>query len=85
MEGNLLKHVEPVYPAVARKMHVQGEVLLSIKVSKDGTVSRVNAISGHPLLTQSAVDAVKQWEYKPFLLNGDPVEVESIVRVTFKP
>ena len=68
----------------ARKMHVQGELLLSIKVSKDGTVSRVNAISGHPLLNPSAVDAVKQWGYKPFLLNGDPVEVESIVRVPFK-
>jgi len=85
MEGNLLKHVEPVYPATARTAHVQGEVLLSIKVSKEGAVSQVSAIMGHPLLTQSAVDAVKQWEYKPFLVNGEPVEVKSVVRVTFKP
>jgi TonB family protein len=85
MEGNLLKHVDPVYPAMAGKMHIQGEALLQIDVSKDGTLSRVKAISGHPLLTQSAVDAVKQWEYKPFQLNGDPVEVVSTVRVTFKP
>jgi TonB family protein len=84
MEGNLLKHVDPVYPAMARKMHIQGEVLLQIDVSKNGTLSRVRAISGHPLLTQPAVDAVKQWEYKPFLLNGEPVEVESIAIVKFK-
>lgn len=78
MERNLLKHVDPVYPAMARKMHIQREVLLSIKVSKDGTISQVSAIMGHPLLAQSAVDAVEQWEYKPSLLNGDPIEVEAL-------
>jgi len=85
MEGNLLKHVDPVYPAQAREAHIQGVVEMVIEVSKNGTVSQVRTVSGHPLLAQSAEDAVKQWEYKPFLVNGEPVEVISWVRVTFKP
>ena len=84
LERSLLKHVDPVYPAQAREAHIQGVVQLAIEVSKNGTVSLVKTISGHPLLAQSAEDAVKQWEYKPFLVNGDPVEVKSWVTVTFK-
>lgn len=84
MEGNLLKRVEPEYPAFARKYQIQGEVRLQAVVNKAGVITNLHAISGHPVLIQAAMDAVKQWQYKPFLLNGEPVEAEGVVIVAFK-
>jgi len=84
MEGNLLTHVDPVYPALARQAHIQGEVRLQATISKTGAIENLRAVSGHPILLQAAMDAVKQWQYKPFLLNGEPTEVEGVVIVAFR-
>jgi TonB family protein len=84
MEGNLLKRVEPEYPAFARKAQIHGEVRLQAVVSKTGVIKNLRAISGHPILIQAALDAVKQWQYKPFLLNGEPAEAEGVVIVAFR-
>jgi protein TonB len=81
--GRLLKKVEPVYPQLARNARIQGQVVLTAIVSKDGTIQDLRVISGHPMLVQAALDAVRQWRYKPFLLNGEPVEVETTVTVIF--
>ena len=73
----------PAYPPLAKKAGIQGTVTLHTSIGKDGRVVDVQAISGHPLLIPAAVDAVKQWEYKPTLLNGNPVEVLTQVDVNF--
>ena len=77
MAANLISQVEPVYQGI------QGAVVLNVEVSKEGTVENVTVLSGPPQLTQAAIDAVKQWRYKPTLLNGAPVPVITEVRVTF--
>ena len=84
LEGNLLTHEAPVYPPLARQAKIQGMVRLQATISKTGAVENLRAFSGHPLLIQPAMDAVRQWKYKPFLLDGDPVEVEGDVFVVFK-
>jgi|SRR6478609_3366970 len=84
MEVNLLKRVEPVYPTLARKAQIQGEVRLQAVVSKTGVLENLRGVSGHPLLIQAAMDAVRQWQYKPFLLNGEPIEAEGDVIVVFR-
>jgi len=84
MEGNLLKHVDPVYALISRNAPMRGEVQLLARVSRTGVVEKLVGISGHPILMQSAMAAVRQWQYKPFLLNGDPVEAEGMVIVVFK-
>jgi TonB family protein len=84
MEANLLKRVEPEYPAFARKNQIQGEVRLQAVVSKTGVITKLRPISGHLILIWAAVDAVKQWQYKPFLFNGEPAEVEGTVIVDFQ-
>jgi len=84
MEVNLLKRVEPVYPTLARKAQIQGEVRLQAVVSKTGVLENLRGVSGHPLLIQAAMDAVRQWQYKPFLLNGEPIEAEGEVIVVFR-
>ena len=81
--GRLINKVEPVYPQLARNARVQGQVVLTAIISKDGTIQDLRVMSGHPLLVQAALDAVRQWRYKPFLLNGEPVEVETTVTVDF--
>jgi len=82
-EENLIKKVMPKYPVEAKKKHVQGKVILDVIISKEGRVESTRLVSGPALLVQSAVDAVKQWEYKPTLLNGEPVAVESDVLVNY--
>jgi len=84
MEANLLKRVEPVYPTMARVTKIQGEVRLQATVSKTGVLQNLHFVSGHPILAQAAMDAVRQWQYKPFLLNGEPIDVEGTVIVVFK-
>ena len=83
MQGLIQKKVDPEYPDAARKARVQGKVILEVTVNKDGSVKNIRLVSGHPLLAPAAIDAVKQWEYKPFLLNGKPVEVLTQVQVNF--
>ena len=82
-EENLIKKVMPKYPVEAKKNHVQGKVFLDVIINKEGRVESTRLVSGPALLVQSAVDAVKQWEYKPTLLNGEPVAVESEVLVHY--
>jgi protein TonB len=79
----LIHRVDPVYPDTARRARVQGVVVMEAVISTDGSVDRLRVISGHLLLNQAALDAVKQWKYKPTLLNGDPVEVIMTITVTF--
>jgi protein TonB len=82
-EGLLIHEVRPNYPPLARQARVQGSVVLQAVISKDGTIQNLKVVSGHPMLVQSALDAVKQWRYKPYFLNGEPVEVETSITVNF--
>src|SRR6185369_13160188 len=74
-QGNLIQQPVPVYPPLAKQARVQGLVRFHLIIGKDGHVSNVTLISGHPLLAAAAQDAVKRWVYRPTLLNGDPIEV----------
>lgn len=80
----LIKTAPLAYPPLARQARIQGEVVLQVDVSKDGTIDTVKAISGHPLLIPAAVDAAKQWRYKPYLLKGEPVAINTRITVRFK-
>ncbi len=84
VEGLLVLKILPVYPAIARTMRLQGTVVLQATISKAGTIENLHVVSGPGPLQQSALDAVKSWRYKPYLLNGQPVEVETTVNVVFK-
>jgi TonB family protein len=79
-----LRDARPVYPELAKQAHVQGDVRLHFKIDTKGHVSYIRVISGHPLLVDAAVEAVKQWEYRPTLVNGQPVEVETDVSIPFR-
>ncbi|HWZ56726.1 MAG TPA: TonB family protein [Verrucomicrobiae bacterium] len=81
--ASIINQTRPLYPPLARQARIQGNVVLHAIIDKDGRVAQLEVISGHPLLVQSALDAVKQWRYKPTLLNGDPVEVDTTITVTF--
>jgi TonB family protein len=83
MEATLSKRVNPIYPPQARQEKIQGAVVLQVIISKTGDVENIQLISGHPMLAQSAIDAVKQWKYKPYLLNGVAVDVETKVQVNY--
>jgi len=81
--GLLIRKVSPNYPPLARQARIQGTVVLQAQISKDGSIQNLQLISGHPMLAPAAIEAVKQWKYKPYLLNGEPVEVETQVQVNF--
>jgi outer membrane biosynthesis protein TonB len=81
MAGNILTRVQPVFPKEARDQHVNGSVVMRVIIGTDGLVKSVEPVSGPELLRQPYADAVKQWTYKPYLLNGRPVEVETIVTI----
>jgi protein TonB len=81
--GLLLKRVMPEYPMFARRSHVQGIVELQAIISKDGTVDKLKAISGSTMLREAAIRAVSQWRYRPYFLNGEPIEVETTISVRF--
>jgi len=82
-QGLLTKKVQPQYPPLARQARIQGSVVLRALISKTGQIENLQVVSGHPMLTSSAIQAVKQWEYKPYILNGQPVEVETSITVNF--
>ena len=84
VKGLLTKRVEPSYPPVAREARIHGEVVLTAIIDKDGNIENLQLLSGHPMLAPAAIDAVKQWRYKPYLLNGQPVEVETTITVNFE-
>jgi len=81
--GLLIRKVNPTYPPLARQARIQGTVVLHAVISKDGSIEGLTLISGHPMLAPAAIEAVKQWRYKPYLLNGEPVEVDTEVLVNF--
>lgn len=83
MEGSLIHRVDPVYPSLARAARVQGTVMLAAVIGRDGSVQNLQLLSGHPLLTTSAIDAVRQWRYRPYVLNGSPIEVDTQITVKF--
>jgi protein TonB len=83
-EAQLINRVEPVYPKIAIITGVQGQVKLHAIIARDGRVIGLNVISGHPLLVPAAKDAVSQWRYRPYYLNGEAVEVETFITVNFK-
>jgi periplasmic protein TonB len=83
MEGNLIYKVQPIYPPLARAARIQGPVHLRAIISRTGTIENLQVMDGHPMLVGAAIDAVRQWRYRPYILNGDPVEVETQVTVNF--
>jgi protein TonB len=81
--ANLIYQVTPVYPPIAITTRTSGIVVLEAVIGKDGSVDQLRVISGHPLLTRAALEAVQQWKYRPTMLGGEPVEVSTTVTVTF--
>jgi periplasmic protein TonB len=81
--GMILHRVQPMYPPLARQARIQGPVVLQAEISKDGSIENLHLISGHPMLAPAAIEAIKQWKYKPYILNGEPVEVETTITFNF--
>jgi len=84
VEGMIIRKTLPVYPPIAKAAHVEGTVILGAVIARDGTIQNLHIVSGNGMLQQAALDAVRTWRYKPYLLNGEPVEVETTVNVIFK-
>jgi protein TonB len=84
VEGLLINKTIPVYPFIARASRTEGTVVLAAIISKGGTIENLRVVSGSPMLQEAALDAVKTWRYRPYLLNGEPVEVETTVTVIFR-
>jgi protein TonB len=82
-EGMVLQKIVPRYPPIAQASRTQGTVVLQAVISKNGTIQDLRVVSGSPMLTQAALDAVSQWRYRPYLLNGEPVAVETTINVVF--
>jgi protein TonB len=82
-EADLLHKVQPSYPTLARQARVQGTVELRAIISKTGTIENLVVVRGHPMLAAAAIDAVRQWRYRPYLLNNEPIEVETEITVNF--
>jgi protein TonB len=83
MEGSLIRRVEPQYPVIAKNMGVQGTVVLAAVISREGTIEQLQVVRGHPLLVQAALRAVREWRYRPYILNDAPVEVDTQITVNF--
>ena len=83
MEGNLIRRVEPQYPPIAKQIHLEGSVILKAIISREGNIERVEVASGAGVLALAAKEAVGQWKYRPYLLNGEPIEVETEITVNF--
>jgi TonB family protein len=83
MAGQVISQIPPVYPQEAKDAHIQGTVVLKAIIGKTGNVEHLSIVGGPKELMKSAIDAVSQWKYKPYLLNGQPVEVETTINVNF--
>ena len=81
--ASLARQVMPIYPPIAKTAHISGTIVLHAIIGKDGSVLNLEYVSGPPLLMRNAMDAVRQWRYKPTMLNGEPVEVETTISVVF--
>jgi protein TonB len=81
--GSLIYQVQPVYPPLAKAARIEGPVVLAALISKDGTIENLRVVSGRPMLIGSAVEAVSKWRYRPYILNSEPVEVETQITVNF--
>ncbi|HEX8882293.1 MAG TPA: TonB family protein [Candidatus Acidoferrum sp.] len=79
----LLHRVDPVYPAVPRQMHKEGRVELHARIATDGSIQSLEVVGGDPLFFQSALEAVRQWRYRPTILNGQPVEIDTHITVIY--
>lgn len=82
-EGNLIYRVQPTYPPLARQARIQGAVELRAIISKTGTIENLVALHGHPMLVPAAINAVRQWRYRPYMLNEEPIEIETEITVNF--
>ncbi|HKR28149.1 MAG TPA: energy transducer TonB, partial [Acidobacteriaceae bacterium] len=82
-EGRLIVPIQPVYPALARATHTEGTVVVEATISTSGRIENTRVVSGPALLVQAALNAIQQARYRPFLLNGQPIEVETTIRVVF--
>jgi TonB family protein len=85
MQKLLINRVEPLYPVEAQATHIGGTVTLRLFIDEHGNVSKIETVAGPELLVPAAVDAVKQWKYKPFFMSGEPRKVETTADVTFVP
>jgi protein TonB len=83
-QGLLIKRVQPRYPQNALSMRIQGTVLLQATINKEGNIGNLKVVSGDPVLVRAATDAVHQWRYKPYYLNGEPVDIETQITINFK-
>jgi periplasmic protein TonB len=83
MEASLIHRVDPEYPAIARQMHLTGEVQLRATIATDGTIKDWVVLSGNPIFLRNTIEAIRQWRYRPTVLDGDPVEVETMITVRF--
>ena len=83
MDGQKLSGADPRYPAIAIAARVQGTVVLAATISRTGTIENLRVVAGPPMLAPAAEEAVRTWRYRPYSLNGEPVEVETTVRVVF--
>jgi protein TonB len=83
-QGLLIKKIQPTYSPQARQLRLEGKVELQANISKTGNITEVKQVSGDPILGRSAMDAVKQWKYKPYFLNGEPIEIQTQITVNFK-
>ena len=81
--GNLVQHVEPYYPQMAKVAHITGNVVLRAVIGRTGTITQLEPVSGHPVLLTASMDAVRHWQYKPYLLNDEPIQVETTITVKF--
>ena len=81
----MIHRIEPTYPILAQQAHIQGQVVLRAIIDKDGDIQELQVVSGHPMLVPVALEAVKEWHYRPFLLNGQPVEVETQINRDLPP
>jgi protein TonB len=82
-EGDLIHKVVPTYPPLARSARIQGQVILQAMISRQGTIENLRVLHGHPMLVPAALAAVQQWRYRPYILNKEPVEVETQITVNF--
>jgi len=82
-DGLLIRKVDPIYPYEARQQGIQGNVVLAGIIGKDGHMGQLKAVSGDPILVDASIKAVKQWRYRPFLLKGEPVEIETTITIKF--
>jgi protein TonB len=83
-EALLVKKVEPIYPHIASVAGISGTVKLHAIIGTSGEIENLNVVAGHPLLAEAALEAVRQWRYKPYVLNGQPIEVETFITVVFR-